>query len=60
MDDEKDAASQNGMGEIVQQLAGLAAQLRELAEKPLFDIPGNDDVPDNLQIETASTANPLP
>jgi hypothetical protein len=60
MEDEKDRPSQNDMGEIMLQLAGLAAQLRELAERPLFDQPGNDDVPDDHQAETAAAAGPLP
>ena len=60
MEDEKDAQSQNGMGEIVLQLAGLAAQLRELAERPLFDKPGNDDLPDDHQAEAATVTGPMP
>lgn len=31
------------ISEIAQQLAALAATLRELAETPIFDDPANDD-----------------
>ncbi|MGI2034215.1 hypothetical protein ACRQ1B_17665 [Rhizobium panacihumi] len=31
------------ISEIAQQLAALAATLRELAETPIFDTPANDD-----------------
>lgn len=60
MEDEKDESSQIGLGEIVEQLAVLALKIRELAEKPLFDNPGNYDVYDDDQALTAVATAPLP
>lgn len=60
MEDEKDESSQIGLGEIVEQLAVLALKIRELAEKPLFDNPGNYDVHDDDQALTAVATAPLP
>ena len=36
------------ISEIAQQLAALAATLRELAETPVFSEPANDDIEKNL------------
>lgn len=40
--DQEDLASLS-ISEIAQQLAALAATLRELSETPVFDVPANDD-----------------
>lgn len=44
------------LSEIAQQLAGLAAVLRALADKPLFDPVANDDEPDDGDPDLASYA----
>lgn len=58
MEDERDESSQNGLGEIVQQLAVLALKIGELAEKPVFENLGKEDVLDDDQALTAVATAP--